>query len=311
MEQPVLPLPREDLKDFLQSMSRITQLSMSFIPAGSDLQDMIIGESSFCLQLKTSMEGARRCKASIDALRLRAVESREPEFDLCHARLAQVAIPLVLPDGTDLGTVVMGQAVIQGLSDEHLKHIRTIGAQIAPDAANLLLEAVTEIPVFTRSRLQVLGNFIQQQLVEKVMSHGAIEDTTEYLFQKYEELMFLYAITESLSPDSGHKKALAVILDKGLQKLSAKWGLFMMLEEQGEDNLELLEVSGDLPWPQENTPSPLLLEMIRGCHGPSLILGPGFRTVEIAPTRGTFSLFLSGSATPGKDTSFSDGRKRE
>ncbi len=286
MEQPAVLLPREDLKDFLQSMSRITELSMTFIPAGSDLQDMIIGESSFCLQLKTSIEGARRCEASIDALRLRAAESRKPEFDLCHARLAKVAVPLVSPQGADLGTVLMGQAVIHGLSDEHMKHIRTIGAQVAPDAVDSLAAAAREIPVYNRSRLQVLGSFIQQQLVEKMTSHGALEDTTEYLFQKYEELMFLYAVTESLSPDSGHQKALAVILDKGLQKLSAKWGFFMMLDEGGGDNFELLDVCGEIPWPEASAPSPLLLEIIRGCHGPSIIMGPGFRNVEIAPGTG-------------------------
>jgi HD-GYP domain-containing protein (c-di-GMP phosphodiesterase class II) len=197
-----------------------------------------------------------------------------------------MAIPVVSPQGTDLGTVLMGQAVIQGLTDEHMEHIHALGAQTVPDAVDRLVAAASEIPVYNRSRLQALGSFIQQQLVEKVTSHGALEDTTEYLFQKYEELMFLYAITESLSPDSGHQRALAVILDKGIQKLSAKWGMFMMLGEEGGDNLELLEVCGELPWPEESTPSPHLLEIIRSCHGPSLIMGPGFRNVEIAPKTG-------------------------
>ena len=286
MEKLEYPLPREDLKDFLQSMSRITDLGMVFIPAGSDLQDMIIGESSFCLQLKTSSEGARKCKASIDELRVRASQSRKPEFELCHARMAEMAIPIISRDGTDFGTVIMGQAVIQGLSDEHKKHIRGIGSEMVPGDIDRLIVAAAESPVFTRSRLEALGSFIQQQLVEKVTSFGALEDTTEYLFQKYEELMFLYAITESLSPDSGHQRALAVILDKGFQKLNARWGLFMMLAGEGDDSLELLDACGELPWTEESGPAPPLLEMIGGCQGPSLVLGPGFRDVEVAPNTG-------------------------
>lgn len=286
MEQPGFPLPREDLKDFLQSLSRITGLSMAFIPAGSNIQDMMIGESSFCLLLKTSIEGGRKCKASIDALRSRAAESGKSEFDLCHARMTEVVIPLVSSEGTDFGTVVLGQAVIQGLSDEHKKHIRAVGAEIVPGDIDRLVAAAAESPVFTRSRLEALGSFIQQQLMEKVTTHGALEDTTEYLFEKYEELMFLYAITESLSPDSGHQRVLAVILDKGVQKLNARWGLFLMLDAEGEGGLELLDACGELPWPEETAPAPFLMEMISGCHGPALILGPGFRDVEVGPNTG-------------------------
>jgi len=280
------PLPREDLKAFLRSLSRITDLSMAFIPAGSDLQDMIIGESSFCLHLKSSSEGSRRCKASTDALCARAAESGKPEFELCHARMAEMAIPLVTPEGDHFGTVVMGQALIEGLSAEHRNHIRSIGSEMVPDAVDELVAAAAESPVFTRSRFQALGGFIQQQLQEKAASHGTLEDTNEYLFQKYEELMFLYAVTESLSPDTGNQKALAVILDKGVQKLGAKWGLFMMVEPQGTQSPELLETWGELPWASAEEPSPLLLKLIRGCQGPCLILGPGFRDVEVAPDTG-------------------------
>jgi len=284
MEQAVFPLSREVLKDFLQSLSRVTDIGMTFIPAGSDLQDLIIGETSFCLQLKASGEGARRCKASIEALRSRAAGSGKPEFDLCHAKMAEVVVPIVSPEGADLGTVVLGQTVIQNLSDEHKRHIRNIASQIVPGAADTLVAAAADSPVSTRSRLEALGKFIQQQLLEKVTAYGAMEDTTEFLFQKYEELMFLYAVTESLSPDSGHQKALAVILDKGVQKLNARWGLFMMLESGGRP--QLLDSCGDLPFPEGSAPGPELLGSIRDCNGPSLILGPGFRDAEVAPGTG-------------------------
>jgi HD-GYP domain-containing protein (c-di-GMP phosphodiesterase class II)/ligand-binding sensor protein len=286
MEQSGFPLPREDLKEFLQSLSRITGLYMMFIPAGSDLPDMIIGESSFCLQYKISTEGSLKCKALIDALRFKASQSRKPEFDLCHARMVESVVPIVSPEGTDYGTVVMGQAVIHELSDEHKKHIRDMASGSGLGDVDRLVVSAGESPIFTRSRLEALGSFIQQQLVGKVVAYGALEETTEYLFQKYEELMFLYAITDSLSPDSGHQRALAVILDKGVQKLSARWGMFMMFEAEGEGSLQLLDTCGELPWPEESAPDPHLIEMIRGCSGSSLILGPGFRDADAAPNTG-------------------------
>jgi len=275
MSQFDFSLLRGEIKDFLRSLSQITGLSMSYYPAGSDLQDLIIGESSFCLQLKTTGEGTGRCQASLDALRSKAAESRKPEFDLCHARMAEVAIPLFSPDGVDFGTVVLGHALIQGFSEEHKEHIRNIAAQIVPDGSDDLVLAADKLPAFTRSRLEALGSFVQKQLVEKATSRGALEDTTEYLFQKYEELMFLYAITESLSPDSGHQKALAVILDKGVQKLTAKWGLFMMMDAEKGVDLELLDTCGELPWPDSTDPVSVLADQLKSCSGPALIIGPG------------------------------------
>jgi HD-GYP domain-containing protein (c-di-GMP phosphodiesterase class II) len=152
----------------------------------------------------------------------------------------------------------------------------------------MLEAAAAQSPVVTRSSLEALGNFIQRQLVEKLTSHSALEDTTEFLFEKYEELMFLYAVTESLSPDSGHEKALAVILDKGVQKLNAMWGLFIVVGNEEEDSpgVELQEACGELPWPSGETPVPRFLEMIGGCSGASLIQGPGFRDEEALPGTG-------------------------
>lgn len=286
MEQSLFQLPREELKEFFLSLFKITGLSMVYFPVSSDLQDMAIGESSFCLQMKSSKEGALRCKASIDALRVKAAESGMPEFDLCHARMGEMAVPILSPDGNDCGTVVMGQVVIEGLSDEHRKHLRTIGAEIMPGDLDGLLAAAAESQVFTLSRALALGHFVQKQLLEKVKALEALEETTEYLFQKYEELMFLYAITESLGPDSGHQKALAVILDKGVQKLNARWGLFITLVGDGEAGIDQIETYGKLPWSEKETLPPPLMDMIVRCQGPSLVLGPGFRDVEPAPRTG-------------------------
>ncbi len=271
-----LALPREELRDFLQSMGRITGLSFSYLPARSDLQDLIIGESAFCLQLKASVEGARRCQDSILGLRSRAVQSRKPEFDLCHARMAEVAVPLVSRDGEDMGTVMVGHAVIEGLAEEHREHIRALAAELDPGEESRYLAAAASSPVWTRSRLESLTGFIQKQLEEKAATRGSIEDTTEYLLEKYEELMFLYAITESLDPQAGHQRALAVILDKGAQKLSAQWGLLVLREEPGGGSLEMVDVCGTPPWTRVSDGLPVLSSLLPPCSGPAHFPGPVF-----------------------------------
>jgi hypothetical protein len=56
-----------------------------------------------------------------------------------------------------------------------------------------------------------LAHFVIEQLTEKLTSREMLEDTTQFLLEKYEELMFLYTITESISPDREYRKTLSVI----------------------------------------------------------------------------------------------------
>jgi len=266
-----LPFERDELKDFLKSLSQVTGLNMSYFPPDSDNQELDMGESSFCLQLKANAEGSRRCQASMEDVRKRAVDNQRPVFDLCHARMGQVAVPLVTSDGTDLGSVIAGYALIHGMTEEHKEHIRDLAGQLEIENADTLISATGAAPVFTRTRLEALGMFIQSQLVAKATSRHTIEDTTEFLLQKYEELMFLYSITETITPDSGHQKAFSVILDKGIQKLEASWGLLLLAGEDRRENLELLELGGDPPLKTEGKLGEGLSRQLLSCSGPALI----------------------------------------
>jgi HD-GYP domain-containing protein (c-di-GMP phosphodiesterase class II) len=239
-----LPFEREELKTFLQSLSKATGLSLSYFPPGEDMQDLVIGESTFCLQLMATMEGAARCRKSIEQIRRQAVSSGSPKFDLCHARMGEVVVPLVAVNGEDLGTVMVGQALIQGMTREHKEFIRDLAGELGVESTDELVASAGDSTVFTRSRLEALGEFISHELLEKVSSRHAIEDTTEYLLQKYEELMFLYAITETITLESGHQKPISVILDKGLQKLGASWGLLMLKEENDPLKLQVIQAAG-------------------------------------------------------------------
>jgi len=271
MNSPGFPFERDELQGFLKSLSQVTGLSISYYPPDSDREEMVIGESSFCLQLKANVQGARKCQASMEDLRKRGARDQRPVFDLCYARMGEVAVPLVSSDGTDLGSVVAGQALIHGMTEEHKEHIRELAGQLSIEDTDSLISFASEAPVFTRSRLEAFGGFIQNQLLEKATSRDAIEDTTEFLLQKYEELMFMYAVTETITLDSGHQRAFSVILDKGIQKLEASWGLLVMAGEDRREDLELLETGGDPPLGKEDRIGEDLSRQILSCSGPAMI----------------------------------------
>jgi HD-GYP domain-containing protein (c-di-GMP phosphodiesterase class II) len=285
-----LPIDRDELRAFLKSISQVTGLSLSYFPPDSDREEMVIGESSFCLQMKANIQGAEMCRVTMQNLRKRGLRERLPVFDICHARMAELAVPLLSRDGTDLGSVMVGHALIHDITEEHKEHIRELAGQIMMEDVDALVSSAGSAPVFTRSRLEALGAFIRDQLLEKSTSRHAIEDTTEFLLQKYEELMFLYAVTETITPDSGHQKAFSVILDKGIQKLEASWGLLIMAGEERREDLELLETGGDPPMGKGNGIGEPLSSRILSWSGPALVTvdngpGAGEERVLIVPFR--------------------------
>ena len=286
--------PLEDIRHFLQPLARFSGLRLSYFPSGSDEQSLITGETAFCLQLRSTAGGAQRCHRSCRELINRSRMIEEQAFGLCHALMGQVAVPLSV-DGEDLGTVIVCQAMMGGFSEEHKDHLRVLASELGQESPDSLLAAAAQNPVLSRSRLESLGSFIQEQLADKLVSRDQLENTTEFLLEKYEELMFLYTIAESISPDQEYSKTISVILDKGLQKLSAGWGL-CVLEEEGA-GVELEPVLSYGVGEEAQNPGAIpeeLSQLIRSCSGPALILKPdlvafgwqqGTRTLLACPFR--------------------------
>lgn len=262
---------RDDLKSFLKSLSQVTGLCMSYFLPGSDIEELIIGESSFCLQLKANLGMAGTCRAHMKKIREQAAGEGRPVFDLCQARMGGVALSLVSPDGTDLGSVVVCNALLHGLTQEHKEYLRELAVKGGIESVDNLISAAGETPVFTRSRLVALAEFIQEQLLEKEASRNTLEDTTEFLLAKYEELMFLYAITENITPDRGSRKAFSVILDKGIQKLEATWGMLLLADENRPQHLELLEAEGHPTLKTQDDIGKSFSRLILSCSGPANI----------------------------------------
>ena len=269
-------LEHDDLKSFLKPLSQVTGLCMSFFPPGSDREELIIGESPFCLQLKANPRTVEKCHAHVVSIRAKAAGCGQPVFDLCHARMGSVAVPLASPEGADLGSIMIHNALLHGLTEEHKEFIRDLAGRSGIESTDSLISAAGESPVFTRSRLQALAGFIQSQLIEKATTRNTLEDTTEYLLEKYEELMFLYAITENIMPEKGSQKAFSVILDKGMQKLDAAWAMLLLAEEDRPQNLEILEKGGNPPVVMRGGSLNGIFRRILSCTGPATVrMGAG------------------------------------
>jgi ligand-binding sensor protein len=267
-------LPVDEIRTFLGSLARITGLRFSLFTRGENYPNVILGEKPFCMKLRTTLVGDERCSESYRHLLNLAHDTKGTVFDMCHAGLGMTTVPLTL-SGNNVGTLVISQAVVGDLSEEHLRFLRSLEEKVGLEETGFLLEAVRENPQFDRSRMKNLAHFVIEQLTEKLTSREMLEDTTQFLLEKYEELMFLYTITESISPDREYRKTLSVILDKGLQKLSAKSGFFVLAAMGDAKELVALEGYGDYPWEGKPEEVPQALsELIYQCRGPAVIIRP-------------------------------------
>jgi len=206
----------DEVRKFLTSLARITGLRFSLFMPGEEIPNTILGESSFCMKLRTTRAGDERCGDSYRALLSLGEETRGTVFEICHAGLGMICVPLAI-SGSTMGTLVISQAVVGDLPEEHMRLLQTLEKEVGLGEPGFLTEVVHQNPRYDRIRMVGLANFIIEQLAEKLTSREMLEDTTRFLLEKYEELMFLYTITESISPDREYRNTLSVILDKGLQ----------------------------------------------------------------------------------------------
>jgi putative nucleotidyltransferase with HDIG domain len=271
-------LPEEEIRRFIRSFAEITGALVSFVDARQDHRPITAGAGSFCMKVRGTRLGDSRCQGSIQSALERSRAEGEPVFDLCHARMGRMVCPITA-NGQDFGHVVVCQALLEGITEEHRDHIRSLASDMGMENPESLVFAAGQNPVFSRSSLEKLGRFVQEQVVEKIINREAEEGATLYLMEKYEELMFLYAITENLSPDREYRRSLSVILDRGLQKLSADSGFFILPSAEGSLSPDAYELHGETYW--EDGPEALpeeLVEMANECAGPALLFPKGIET---------------------------------
>ena len=99
----------EKLKGILQDYTRITGLSIAVLNQDREYIAVSHGpQSDFCKKIQENSQGALKCRCSDMELLERCAQSGHAEVHLCHAGLADAAIPLV-KDQITLGYVILGR----------------------------------------------------------------------------------------------------------------------------------------------------------------------------------------------------------
>ncbi len=272
MSEHKAPLPEKVIRDYLRSLAKLTGLRFSFFRPGEYRERIVTGETRFCMEIQSTVDGSRRCSNSIRSIIQKAERSDESVFDLCHSRMGMAGAP-ILHNGKAIGLVVTCQALLHGLSEEHKEHLRTTGRDIGMANPDDLLKAAAKNPLLSRTQLEDIIQFTREELEEKAESRTVLEDTTEYLMDKYEELMFLYSITEKLAPEHEFTNTLSEILDKGLQKLSARSAFILLEGESGIHDPEAMEVYGEPLWDEDPESLPQgFADFLSTCAGPAIAI---------------------------------------
>lgn len=261
-------VPQQEIRRFIESLAEVTGTMITFLSRDEDRRSVSAGVGPFCLSVRGTSMGDNRCRESIGELLDRSQPDDGTLFTLCHARMGQVLCPIHI-NGRHLGHVVICQAVVEGISEEHRDHLRSLAEKLGMESPQSLVALAEKSPVFSRSALEGLGRFIQEQMAEKVLAKTSLEETTQFLMDKYEELMFLYSITENLAPDREYRNSLSVIVDRGLQKLSADSGFFVLPGAEGTLSQDSFEIHGEVSGDHHTAG---LVEISEDLAGPACVL---------------------------------------
>ncbi len=263
-------VPWPQIRSFLEGLSGFARMRLALVsPSAEGLRELgAWGDNPLCESLRANPVGALLCADSRQRAVQEASGREAPLFDLCHARLGLLAVPI--PGGGDGVSVCACGALLHGLSVEHEEYLLGMGRELRMDNARSLVSAAAELPGFSRSGLARLGEFIHQQLEEKMSASGSLEAADDLFFRKYEELMSLYAISENLSPEAGYGRVLAVILDKGMQKLAARSGL-VLLSDPDHGGLRAAAVFGPPLLPEAGECPPVLARILCSLEEPTLL----------------------------------------
>lgn len=97
------------IKHILQSLTRLTGISLSFMNTEQEYLCYCCPPGNFCGELfSRDPQASRRCWASDSRLLAACQESCRPESHICHAGLFDAIVP-VIKDGTVVGYVVPGR----------------------------------------------------------------------------------------------------------------------------------------------------------------------------------------------------------
>lgn len=136
----------------------------------------------YCALIQTSALGKRSCERSDTDLLVKCKISRKPEISICHAGLADIAVPIIHADAI-IAYIILGQIKTSEDYTRIAEYARTLGV---PE--DRLTEYYGELTVYGEKRIESVSNlalmlakYILLESVINPTTDRVMEDATEYI----------------------------------------------------------------------------------------------------------------------------------
>jgi len=134
------PIDPDELQAIQDSFAKTVGISsVIFSPEGEPLTQFS-NPTCFCSLIQSTEEGRRRCFQSLMEMSRKAPELKKPAILYCFTHGGHFVAPIIIGD-EHKGTMLAGQFVPQGLSEEQLAEIRRTAEEINIDPELLVKEA--------------------------------------------------------------------------------------------------------------------------------------------------------------------------
>jgi len=186
------------LNELRMHLSSVTDLSIHIVDADNTRMMPVAGKSRFCTLIGSTQEGRRHCTGG-DWLSRPTSTCGEVREYICEAGLRHLRADVLL-NGTVLGGILVGQALVERLPD---KSVRELGRRFGiPE--DELLAAYEDLTMTSRDRLHEVATLIQvsavalarfTQLGTTKLHRAEVNDTDESvlgtLFDQVPDGMFI------------------------------------------------------------------------------------------------------------------------
>lgn len=155
---------------------------------------------SYCALIQTSERGKSACSRSDTELLEKCRVSRKPEISICHAGLADIAVPIIHAD-VIIAYIILGQIKTNENYARITEYARTL--EVPEDR---LTEYYGELTVYGEKRIEsvsslalMLSKYILLESVINPTTSRVLEDATEYIDTHLSTRISIEALTSGIN----------------------------------------------------------------------------------------------------------------
>ncbi len=166
------------LKDFVNA----TGINVQFLKTDLTSLGVVFSQNSYCAEIQKSPKGHTACARSDKLLIDRCRKSLKPEMQLCHAGLADLAVPIVYENEL-IGYLILGQMKTDKAFEDIKSYLSGIGGDTEKMEAHY-----SALPVFTYEKIksiagvaEMLAKFLLLENMLKPSYNLSIRMAVEYI----------------------------------------------------------------------------------------------------------------------------------